>query len=40
MLANKRKKRAKILIPEPDTPSDSRDEYSKWDKAREQQEDL
>ena len=39
-LANKRKKQAKILIPEPKTPNNSRDEYSKQDKAREQQEDL
>ena len=39
-LANKRKKRAKTLTPEPETPSDSRDEYSEWDEAREQQEDL
>ena len=39
-LANKRKKQAKTPTPEPETPNDSRDEYSEWDKAREQQEDL
>jgi hypothetical protein len=39
-LANKRKERAKILILEPKAPNNSEDEYSKWDKAREQQEDL
>ena len=39
-LANKRKKQAKTPTPEPETPNDSRDEYSEWDEAREQQEDL
>ena len=39
-LANKRKKRAKILTPEPKIPNNSEDEYSEWDEAREQQEDL
>ena len=39
-LANKRKKRAKTLTLEPKTPNNSEDEYSEWDKAREQQEDL
>jgi hypothetical protein len=39
-LANKRKKRAKTSTPEPKTPNNSEDEYSEWDKAREQQEDL
>ncbi|XTI93486.1 hypothetical protein V2W45_1335044 [Cenococcum geophilum] len=35
-LANKRKKRAKTPTLEPETPNDSRDEYSEWDEAREQ----
>ncbi len=39
-LANKRKKQAKTPTPEPETPNNSRDEYSEWDEAREQQEDL
>jgi len=39
-LANKRKKKAKILTLEPKTPNNSEDKYSKWDKARKQQEDL
>ena len=39
-LVNKRKKKAKILILEPETPNNSKNKYSKWDKAREQQEDL
>ena len=37
---NKRKKRVKTLILEPETPNDSEDEYSEWDEAHEQQEDL
>jgi len=37
---NKRKKRAKIPTPEPKTPNDSKDKYSEWDEAYEQQEDL
>jgi hypothetical protein len=39
-LANKRKKRAKTSTLEPKTPNNSEDKYSKWDEAREQQEDL
>jgi len=37
---NKRKKQAKILTLEPKTPNNSEDEYSEWDEAHEQQEDL
>ncbi len=37
---NKRKKQAKTPTLEPETPNDSKDEYSEWDEAHEQQEDL
>ena len=37
---NKRKEQAKTPTPEPETPNNSKDKYSKWDKAHEQQEDL
>ena len=39
-LANKSKKKAKTPTPEPETSNNSKDEYSEWDEAREQQEDL
>jgi hypothetical protein len=39
-VVKKRKKHAKTPIPEPETPNNSIDECSKWDKARKQQEDL
>ena len=39
-VTNKRKKQAKTPTPEPKTPNDSKDKYSEWDKAHEQQEDL
>ena len=35
-LANKRKKKAKTLILEPEISNNSGDEYSEWDEAREQ----
>ena len=39
-VTNKRKKQAKTPTLEPETPNDSEDEYSEWDEAHEQQEDL
>ena len=39
-VTKKRKKHTKIPTPEPETPNNSIDKCSEWDKAREQQEDL
>ena len=39
-VTNKCKKQARTSTPEPETPNNSKDEYSEWDKMCEQQEDL